>query len=414
VVLISLPVCSIFVDIQVILVNRSMSFVGRRLARVRGRQDIFVGLPVIGSKRTFITRSREIDCETDGPHVPVLLNEVLEGFEPLQVRSFVDGTLGAGGHTRAVLENHLELNRSIGFDRDPSAHALAASNVMETGVIACPLMQADGIAAPVRGMSVDDRYLIPIHGNFSEMRRCLEDLHGFGWIESGKVDAILLDLGVSSMQLDIDERGFSFMKDGPLDMRMDPTADLTAEVAVNTWPEAKLGQIIKDFGEERYWKSISRRIVDSRMQKPILTTMDLVNVIGTPGGAQNFRRSKGKQKKAKHPATRVFQALRIAINGELEAVSQVVPDAIEMLRPGGRLAVITFHSLEDRIVKWAFRQAAGMAPSDSSLPEYCAPFEQAFEAKVKIITRKPICPSEEEERTNVRSRSAKLRIIEKL
>lgn len=396
-----------------------MSIVGWSLARVRGGQNIFgckvlVGLPAISTKRTLITRSREIDCEIDGPHVPVLLDEVLEGFESMQVRSFVDGTLGAGGHTRTMLENHLELSRSIGFDRDPSAHALAASNVAETGIAACPLMKADGIAAPEGGMPVDDRCLIPIHGNFSEMRRCLEDLHKFGWADSEKVDAILLDLGVSSMQLDIDERGFSFMKDGPLDMRMDPTADLTAEIAVNTWPEAKLGQVIKDFGEERYWKSIARRIVDSRMQKPILTTMDLVNVIGTPGGAPNFRRAKGKQKKAKHPATRVFQALRIAINGELEAVSQVVPDAIDMLRPGGRLAVITFHSLEDRIVKWAFRQAAGMAPSDSSLPDYCAPFEQAYEPKVKIITRKPICPSEDEERVNVRSRSAKLRIVEKM
>ena len=189
---------------------------------------------------------------------------------------------------------------------------------------------------------------------------------------------------------------------------------MSAETAVNTWSEATLGQVFRDFGEERYWKSIARRIVERRMERPIMTTKELVDVIGVPGGMKNRRNRKGRQGKEKHPATRVFQALRIAINEELDSVSRVVPDAIDMLKPGGRLAIITFHSLEDRIVKWAFREAAGMAPSDSNLPSYCMPFDSTSDARVKIITRRPICPTPEEEADNVRSRSAKLRVVEKL
>jgi 16S rRNA (cytosine1402-N4)-methyltransferase len=350
-------------------------------------------------------------------HVPVLLEKVLDAFDPIDVHTFVDGTLGAGGHTCAMLERHGELSRSIGIDRDLKAHELAGERVRQLGVGVRSMIDIDSIddTTDVGETSVGDgRWLIPVHGNFSRMKSAVHRLHGCGLLDEDTVDGILLDLGVSSMQLDMDERGFSFQKDGPLDMRMDTTRGVSAETAVNTWSEATLGQVFRDFGEERYWKSIARRIVERRMERPIMTTKELVDVIGVPGGMKNRRNRKGRQGKEKHPATRVFQALRIAINEELDSVSRVVPDAIDMLKPGGRLAIITFHSLEDRIVKWAFREAAGMAPSDSNLPSYCMPFDSTSDARVKIITRRPICPTPEEEADNVRSRSAKLRVVEKL
>lgn len=346
-------------------------------------------------------------------HVPVLLEEVLGAFDPIEVHTFVDGTLGAGGHTCAMLERHGELSRSVGIDRDLNAHELAGERVRTLGIGVSTMIELDE-DSDIEEKLGERRWLIPVHGNFSAMKSAVDRLHGRGLLPDDKVDGILLDLGVSSMQLDMDERGFSFQRDGPLDMRMDTTRGISAETAVNTWPEATLGQVIRDFGEERYWKSIARRIVERRMERPITTTKELVEAIGVPGGMRNKRNRKGKQTKEKHPATRVFQALRIAINEELDSVSRVVPDAIEMLKPGGRLAIITFHSLEDRIVKWAFREAAGMAPSDSTLPDYCMPFDSMSEAKVKIITRKPICPTPEEEAVNVRSRSAKLRVVERL
>ncbi|KAI8105440.1 hypothetical protein M9434_000026 [Picochlorum sp. BPE23] len=353
-------------------------------------------------------------------HVPVLLEEVLEAFQPLELRAFVDGTLGAGGHSRAILEAHQELQWALGFDKDPLAHDLARENMRGLGVDVLPPVVLDDLGERDGGKKepANGRYMVPIRGNFSDMKETLVQLEHEGIVPNKRVDGILLDLGVSSMQLDIDERGFSFMKDGPLDMRMDPTSSVTAEVIVNTWSEAKLGKILKEFGEERYWKSIARRIADRRVERPIMTTKDLVDAIGNPGGVYSKKRGdqrkNRKQNSPKHPATRVFQALRIAVNGELDAISHAVPDAIEMLHPGGRLAIITFHSLEDRIVKWAFRRAAGMAPSDSPLPGYCLPFDNMSSATGKIITRKPICPSEREEEQNVRSRSAKLRVLEKL
>jgi len=232
----------------------------------------------------------------------------------------------------------------------------------------------------------------------------------------GLVDAALLDLGVSSMQIDTAERGFSFLRDGPLDMRMDPGATLSAEDVVNTWSETQLGALFRDYGEERHWKGIARRIADARDKAPIRTTRQLVAAVG---GNHNPRsgggRGGGKGDRGKHPATRVFQALRIAVNGELQSVARVLPAAMSSLAPGGRLAVITFHSLEDRIVKWAFRQAAGMTPSDEALPSYCVPFsEQVGEPMVRILTKRPVLPSMEEQTVNPRSRSAKLRVVEKL
>lgn len=385
------------------------------------RRPCLLGCPPLWAGR-FWRAARCVQTRSEAPHVPVLLEEVLQMFDPVAMGTFVDGTLGAGGHTCAMLERHDELNRSIGFDRDLTAHALARENVERLGIHVCDVVGGGGADLAMKSVGGGStcnqdgifRCLIPVHGNFSTMKSAVEQLHAHHMIPREKVDGILLDLGVSSMQLDMDQRGFSFQRNGPLDMRMDPTGGISAEEAVNTWSEAKLGQIFKDFGEERYWKSIARRIVDRRMGQPITTTQELVDAIGVPGGVRAKRHRKGRQTKEKHPATRVFQALRIAVNDELDSISRVVPDAIDMLAPGGRLAIITFHSLEDRIVKWAFRQAAGMAPSDSNLPEYCRTFDCVSETAVKIITRKPICPSTEEEALNVRSRSAKLRVVEKL
>lgn len=351
--------------------------------------------------------------ELDGaPHVPVLLAEVLDAFKEVKLERMVDGTLGAGGHSSALAQNHPEMGCLIGFDKDPVAHELAKEKMHCMGFDVMPLIEGS-VVDDDGGRGGGERIMIPVHRDFSGMRDTVIALKEKGWIPDDSVDGILLDLGVSSMQIDTDERGFSFMNDGPLDMRMDPRSMLTAEVAVNTWSESRLGKIFKEYGEERYWRSIARKIVEKRVEKRIQTTRELVEIIGQPGGFHNAKWGK-KQGKQKHPATRVFQSLRIAVNEELNSLGTVIPEAIQRLRPGGRLAIITFHSLEDRLVKWAFRQAAGMAPSDNLLPDYCLPFDPTEEPMIKIITRKPICPSDEEEGRNVRSRSAKLRIVERL
>ena len=344
----------------------------------------------------------------------MLLEEILGFYQDLNVRVYVDGTLGAGGHASHLLRRHPELETLIGFDLDPAAHAIAGARLQHHGAHVLPVsLSANGLpvvsslSETSTSSSTTTAYLV--HSNFSSMRDVVSHLPSTESFH-GAVDAMLLDLGVSSMQIDVSERGFSFMRDGPLDMRMDPGATVSAEVAVNTWSEAQLGKIIKEFGEERYWKSIARRIVAAREEAPICTTQQLVKAIGYPGGGGG-RRSKEK----KHPATRTFQALRIAVNGELQSIAAAIPAAVSCLAPGGRLAVITFHSLEDRIVKWAFRQAAGMAPTDEPLPSYCAPFDgMASEATVKILTRRPVVPGDAEQEENSRSRSAKLRVVERL
>ncbi|GAB4818576.1 hypothetical protein N2152v2_005622 [Parachlorella kessleri] len=383
------------------------------------------------------------------PHVSVLLEEVMGFFRDLNISAYVDGTLGAAGHAGEVLYRHPELQTLVGFDLDTTAHDIAAARLEKLGARVVPLLPKAGprgslslssseglltltdlrVASSAQpdcqhqppqqqqqqGQQQPTAYIV--HSNFGGLGRVLGQLEGGRLM--GAVDAVLLDLGMSSMQVDQSDRGFSFLRDGPLDMRMDAsgtasgTASRSAEELVNYASEQELGIIFREFGEERYWKSIARRIVSGREEEPITTTQQLVRVIGNPGGfSRGSRRGDAKQK---HPATRVFQALRIAVNDELRSVAQVLPDAIQCLRPGGRLAVITFHSLEDRIVKWAFRQAAGMAPSDGALPSYCAPFEQTLEQPlVKILTRRPVLPSEEEQQANSRSRSAKLRVVERL
>ncbi|KAI3426954.1 hypothetical protein D9Q98_006898 [Chlorella vulgaris] len=383
----------------------------------------------------------------DEPHISVLLTEVLAAFEGCSVRRYVDGTLGAAGHATAILRKHPEMESLVGFDLDPTAHQLAAARLAAAGATVVPVaVSAVGarasFEAPTDSSNSSSSSSSRIEGsrptafivrsNFGRMQAVLQQLPlGSGTANDsssndtsssgGGVDAILLDLGVSSMQVDTADRGFSFMKDGPLDMRMDPGAPLSAEGAVNSWSEAELGRVIKEYGEERHWRAIARRIVEARETQAITTTQQLVRAIGSIGGGGAGARKSGRRgagggdAKYKHPATRTFQALRIAVNAELQSVAQALPDAIDCLAPGGRLAVITFHSLEDRIVKWAFRRAAGMAPSDEQLPSYCLPFEQAdAQASVRILTRRPVTPSEDEQRANVRCRSAKLRVVQKL
>ncbi|PSC75684.1 16S rRNA (cytosine(1402)-N(4))-methyltransferase [Micractinium conductrix] len=379
------------------------------------------------------------------PHVSVLLDEVLKAFEGLQVRCYVDGTLGAGGHASAVLRAHPEMSALVGFDLDPTAHALASARLAAAGAALAPVavtpagVASLGAALPATVSAVQQQQqqqptAFLVRSNFGRMKQVLRQLPLDGASGSGSsssdgsgggsasgsegVDAILLDLGISSMQVDTADRGFSFLRDGPLDMRMDPGAVLSAELAVNSWSEAEIGRVIKEYGEERHWRGIACRIVAAREEAPITTTQQLVAAIGNPGGGGRGGGRGGRGRgdaKFKHPATRTFQALRIAVNGELQSIAQVIPDAIDCLAPGGRLAVITFHSLEDRIVKWAFRAAAGMAPSDEPLPSYCLPFDAPEEQPlVKILTRRPTVPGDAEQAANVRSRSAKLRVVQKL
>lgn len=307
------------------------------------------------------------------PHAPVLLQEILQAFSDCKLHTFVDGTLGAGGHAQAVLEAHPELVHFVGIDQDPQARAIAQERLT-------PWKQK------IR--------LVP--GNFKDLDRHLTHLG----IE--QVDGILLDLGVSSMQLDQPEKGFSFMREGPLDMRMDPSNPLTAEIIVNTWLEQDLARVFWDFGEEKQGRQAARAVVKARNLKPLKTTKDLANVL--------YPVLKGKAKKSIHPLTLVFQALRIVVNGELDALELVLPQAIRRLRSGGRLAVISFHSLEDRLVKNMFLYEASDKENTSGL----AGLFLDKQPVVKLVTRKPLVATEAETEINPRSRSAKLRVAEKL
>ena len=406
------------------------------------------------------------------PHVPVLLPQILGFFEGRAVnvrfqklpparrscghrrvtaaltrpacslaQCYVDATLGAGGHASAMLSAHpvrggarrlapqlahaqtltaadaatasrpaQELRTFVGIDQDPTAHALAQPR--------CTAAAPPGAALQF------------VRRNFREFGAALADAA----LPPASVDGALFDLGMSSMQarsdrfatrivstpsdaplfeqIDTAERGFSFLRDGPIDMRMDPSAALSAEDVVNTWSEAELGRILRDYGEERRWKAAAKRLVLARSLAPLRTTAQLVAamapVLGVPGG------------KGIHPATRMFQALRIAVNGELAAVEEALPVAIDALAPGGRLAVISFHSLEDRIVKHLFRDAAGKTPPPDEGPVrgWQAPPLRAGPPppppRVALLTSKPVVADESESRANPRARSAKLRVVEKL
>jgi len=306
-------------------------------------------------------------------HVSVLLEECIEGLAIKPEGIYVDGTLGGAGHSSRIAAL-LTTGRHIGIDRDPIALKAAGERL-----------------APYA-----DRVTL-VHSNFCEIASVLDSLN------IGGVDGILLDLGVSSPQLDDGERGFSYMVDAPLDMRMNNEDSLSADTVVNTWSYEELKRILYDYGEERYAPKIASAICSRREAAPIRTTLELVDIIR---GAMPASALREKQ----HPAKRSFQAIRIAVNDELNSVAKVMEDAIPRLNPGGRLAVITFHSLEDRIVKNAMANAAKGCTCPPSFPVCVC----GKKPQVKIITRKPIVSGDEELERNPRARSAKLRICEKI
>lgn len=306
-------------------------------------------------------------------HKSVLLAQCLEA---LRIRSdgiYLDGTLGGAGHSSRIAQC-LTTGRLIGVDRDEIALRAAGERL-----------------APYI-----DRVTL-VHANFQDLDRILQELN------ISAVDGILLDLGVSSPQLDDGQRGFSYMEDAPLDMRMDRSAGLTAYEVVNAWPREELRRILYSYGEERYAPQIAAAIDRRRAVAPIATTLELVDVIRSAMPPQALREKQ-------HPAKRSFQAIRIAVNDELTAVERVMGDAISRLAPGGRLAVITFHSLEDRIVKNAMQEAAKGCTCPPEFPVcVCGRTPQ-----VKLLTRKPVVAGQEELEENPRARSAKLRVCEKL
>ena len=306
-------------------------------------------------------------------HVSVLLQECLDGLNIKPDGIYVDGTLGGAGHSSQIAKR-LTTGRLIGIDRDTVALKAAGERL-----------------APYA-----ERVTL-VHSNFCEIKRVLDELGIDG------VDGILLDLGVSSPQLDEASRGFSYMADAPLDMRMNNEDPLSAYDVVNTWEHSELKRILYDYGEERYAPQIASAICRRREQKPIETTLELVDVIRSAMPPAALREKQ-------HPAKRSFQAIRIAVNDELGSVEKVMKDAIPCLNPGGRLAIITFHSLEDRIVKKGMAAAAEGCTCPPSFPVCIC----GNKPKVKLISRKPIVATDVELEVNPRSRSAKLRVCEKL
>ena len=306
-------------------------------------------------------------------HVSVLLEECSQGLAIKPDGIYVDGTLGGAGHSSRIAAK-LTTGRLIGIDRDKVALEAAAERLRP----------------------FEDRVTL-VHANFCDMDEALEKLG------IDKVDGILLDLGVSSPQLDDGQRGFSYMTDAPLDMRMNGEDTRDARQIVNTWSYEELKRILYDYGEERFAPRIAAAICRRREQAPIETTLELVDVIKSAMPASALREKQ-------HPAKRSFQAIRIAVNDELGAVETVMKKAVPLLNPGGRLAVITFHSLEDRIVKNAMAEAAKGCTCPPSFPVCVC----GKKPQVRIVTRKPIVSGEEELERNPRARSAKLRICEKL
>ena len=306
-------------------------------------------------------------------HQSVLLRPAVEALAIRPDGIYLDGTLGGAGHSYQIAAR-LTTGRLIGLDRDEAALA----------------------AARERLKPYTDRVTL-VHSNFAQLAQVLDRL------EIPAVDGMLFDLGVSSPQLDDAERGFSYMHDAPLDMRMDRSGGLTAYEVVNTWPEAELKRILYTYGEERYAPRIAAAIEKRRAEKPIETTLELAEIIR---GAMPPQALREKQ----HPAKRSFQAIRIAVNDELTAVEQMLTAAVDRLNPGGRLAVITFHSLEDRIVKSAFQAAAQGCTCPKEFPVCVC----GKTPKVRILTRHPIVADEAELAENPRARSAKLRVAERI
>lgn len=309
---------------------------------------------------------------SDSYHVPVLLHETLDGLDVKPGSVTIDGTVGGGGHSAAILARSAPDGRVLGLDADPAAIERVAERFPEV---------------------IRNHRLVLVHANFARMESVAR-VHGFT-----SVDAILLDLGASSFQFDQPERGFSFQEDGPLDMRMNPHQNLTAAVIVNEWSETEIADTLYELGDERKSRRIARRIV---AQRPIRSTRELAQIVEAAVGGRRGMRI--------HPATRTFQALRIAVNEELESLEATLPQCLDLLRPGGRLAVIAFHSLEDRIVKrWLQFEAADFV-SDPAHPMGGV----AKQPRLRPLVRKPIVPTDAEVARNPRSRSAKLRLAEKI
>ena len=307
-------------------------------------------------------------------HKSVLLQECIDALNIRPDGIYLDGTLGGTGHSSQIARRLTEGGRLIGVDRDRTALAAAKERL-----------------APYA-----DRVTL-VHSNFAEIDAILDSLG------IPAVDGMLFDLGVSSPQLDDASRGFSYMADAPLDMRMDKDDALTAGAVVNTWPQGELRRILYDYGEERYAPQIAAAICRAREKAPVETTLELVDIIRSAMPAQALREKQ-------HPAKRSFQAIRIAVNDELGAVSRMMQAAVGRLNPGGRLAVITFHSLEDRIVKSEMQQAARGCTCPPEFP-VCVCGKKPL---VKLVTRKPIVSGPAELEENPRARSAKLRVAEKL
>ena len=304
-------------------------------------------------------------------HEPVLLEEVIDGLAIKPDGIYADGTLGGAGHGSRICEKLSAQGRYIGLDQDADAVRTSSERLSRFG----------------------DKAVV-IRSNYADMPQVLKD----SGIE--KADGILLDLGVSSFQLDTAERGFSYRTDAPLDMRMDNRQELSAMEVVNQYPESRLFHIIKDYGEDKFAKNIAKHIVAERSKAPILTTKRLAEVV-SQAIPMKFRKQGG------HPAKRTFQAVRIEVNHELDVLSSSLEDMIDILKPDGRLCIITFHSLEDRIVKQAFRKAENPCICPPGFPVCVC----GNVPKGKVVNRKPILPGEEEMEQNPRSKSAKLRIF---
>ena len=306
-------------------------------------------------------------------HVSVLRNETIDHLIGDPHGIYVDCTLGGGGHSRVLAERLADDATLIGLDQDQDAIAAATAHMKGT---AC--------------------HFTPVQQNFRNLGQVLDELH----IDA--VDGVMFDLGVSSYQLDTPERGFSYMQDGPLDMRMDQSAGKSAYDVINTYSEAELYRVIKDYGEERWASRIAEFIVRERQQKPISHTAELVSVIkkAIPAGAR---------KDGPHPAKRTFQAIRIEVNDELGAADESIQQAMDLLALDGRISVITFHSLEDRLTKQLFKEA-----STVEVPKGLPFIPDDLKPKMELVNRKPILPSDEELEDNNRSHSAKLRVARKI
>lgn len=306
-------------------------------------------------------------------HYSVLLNECMEGLCIKPDGIYVDGTAGGAGHSSEIAKR-LESGRLIAIDQDETAVAVATERLNALG-----------------------KNTAVVRSNFCEIAKVCASLG------EQSIDGVLLDLGVSSYQLDTADRGFSYSADAPLDMRMDNRKSLDAYQVVNTYSEQQLKKILFDYGEERYSPAIASAIVRHREKKPIETTAELSDII-------KYAIPPAAREGGHHPAKRSFQAIRIEVNGELDVIEPAIKDAVSMLKPGGRIAIITFHSLEDRIVKQAFASLASGCTCPKDFPVCVC----GNKPKIKLVNRKPILPSKEELEENPRSRSAKLRVAEKL